>query len=41
MSDYCRFVQTVLSMPYVAGFDTDFDVAVEWVTDSPSDGPKE
>jgi len=38
MSDYCRFAQTVLSMPLVVGFDADFDVGVKQVDDSPSDG---
>ena len=40
MSDYCRFAQTVLSMPFVEGFDADFDVGIERVDDSPSDGPQ-
>ena len=39
MSDYCRFAQTVLTMPPVEGFDADFDVGVEQVDDSLSDGP--
>jgi len=41
MSDYCRFAQTVLSMPPMVCFDVDFDVGVEQVGDSPSDGPQE
>jgi len=41
MSDYCRFAQTVLSMPPMEGFDADFDVGVEQVDGSPSDGPQE
>ena len=41
MSNYCRFAQIVLSMPPVEGFDADFDVGVERVDDSPSNGPQE
>jgi len=40
MSNCCRFAQTVLSMPPMEGFDVDFNVGVEWVNDSPSDGPQ-
>ena len=40
MSDYCRFAQTVLSMPPVEGFDADFDIGVERVDDSPSNEPQ-
>ena len=31
MNDYCRFAQTVLSMPPMEGFDADFDLGVEQV----------
>jgi len=41
MSDYCRFAQAILSMPSMEGFDADFDVGVERIDDSPSDGPQE
>ena len=38
MGDYCRFVQTVLSLPLVEGFDADFDLGVEQVESSLSAG---
>ena len=41
ISDYCRFAQTILSMLPVEGFDANFDVGVERVDDSLSDGPQE
>ena len=41
MSEYCRFAQVVHSMPPLEGFDVDFDVGVEQVDGSPSDGQRE
>ena len=38
MSDYCRFAQAVLSLPPMEGFDADFDLRVEGVDSSLSDG---
>ena len=29
MSDYCRFAQTVLSLPHTEGFDANFDLVIE------------
>ena len=40
MSDYCRFAQDVLSLPLMEGFDADFDLGVEQIDSSPSDGPQ-
>jgi len=41
ISEYCRFAQIVHSMPSFEGFDVDFDVGVEQVDVSPSDGLRE
>ena len=37
MSDYCRFVQVVLSLLLMEGLDADFDLGVEQVNSSSSD----
>jgi len=41
MSKYHGFARVVHSMPQLEGFDVDFDVGVEQVDDSPSNGPSE
>ena len=41
ISEYCKFAQVVHSMPPLEGFDADFDVGVEQVDDSLSDGLRE
>jgi len=37
MSNYCRFAQTVLSLPPIEGFDADFDLGLEQIDSSPCD----
>ena len=38
MSDYYRFAQAILSLPLMEGFEAVFDLGVEQVDSSPSDG---
>ena len=38
MSDYCRFAQAILSLPPMEGLDADFDLGVEQVNSSSSNG---
>lgn len=40
ISEYYRFAGVVHSMPPLEGFDADFDLGVDQVDDSPSDGPR-
>ena len=41
ISEYCRFARVVHCMSQLDGFDVDFDLGVEQVDGSPSDGPRE
>jgi len=41
LSEYCTFARIVHSMPLLESFNADFDVGVEQVDGSPSDGLRE
>ena len=38
ISEYCRFTKAVLSLPPLEGFAEDFDLGIEQVASSPSNG---
>ena len=40
MSDYCRFVQLILSLPSMEGTNLDFDLGIEYNDSSLSDGAR-